>query len=420
MKVTILDAKVVLVRQKLVKPLVLSAGPITELTEAVAHVTVQAGSRRGYGRGSIYLSDVWAWPDPSRAHAERDAALRKLCEHIAGDLWALCGSSPAHPLELGLRLHENICKETHPPPLARAMCASPFDAAIHDAVGQALEVSAFALYEENYPVPSADLFFPHTGVCAAIRHRLQNPPRREFQAWLIVGKNDSFSSDIQPWIRQRGYRCFKIKITGKDNSQDAAQTAEVYRKARASGVHSPRLTVDSNEGNPDAASVLDYLKQLQSLDIGAFEVLEYLEQPTNRDIAAYAQDWHSVVNLKPVMLDEGLTDLKRMEEAVAQGWSGLALKTCKGHSFALVAATWAKERGLLVSLQDLTNPGLALIHAAVFAAYVSTINGVELNSPQFTPAANALWLPRLRALFEPSDGIHRLPERLPAGLATTL
>lgn len=80
----------------------------------------------------------------------------------------------------------------------------------------------------------------------------------------------------------------------------------------------------------------------------------------------------------------------------------------------------ARQHGLLVSLQDLTNPGLSLIHAALFAAHVPTVNGVELNSPQFTPAANEEWLPRLAELFEPTGGLHRLPETIPAGLGSTL
>jgi hypothetical protein len=124
--------------------------------------------------------------------------------------------------------------------------------------------------------------------------------------------------------------------------------------------------------------------------------------------------------LKPVLLDEGLTGLDVLPEAIAQGWSGLALKTCKGHSFALAAAAWAYERGLLLSLQDLTNPGFAAIHAALMGAHLPTINGVELNSPQFTPGANAPWLPRLRELFDPRDGLHRLPGVLPVGLGSRL
>ena len=134
----ILDAKVTFVEQPFLTPLIISAGAITTLPEAVAQVTVRVDGKEATGRGSIYLSDLWAWPEPSLTHEQRDGILRKLCKDIAGDLKSLCGGEAAHPLELGLRLHDNVCHEKAPPALARAMCASPFDAAIHDAVGIAL------------------------------------------------------------------------------------------------------------------------------------------------------------------------------------------------------------------------------------------------------------------------------------------
>ncbi|MDY7009172.1 MAG: enolase C-terminal domain-like protein [Planctomycetota bacterium] len=419
MQTDILDAKVRFVSQHFVNPLVLSTGSISELTEARVEVTVRAGGREATGRGSIYLSDLWAWPDAALSHEHRDAALRRLCKRIAGDLPALCGGQAAHPTELGLRLHENVCDEPAPPALARAMCASPFDAAIHDAVGIALNKSAFEFYKDSTPLPSADRYFAHRDACDAIARTIRSP-RRTLRAWYIVGKNDSMEKDVAPWVRNRGYRCFKIKVLGRDNAFDVARTVEVFRTVKDLGARNPWLSVDANEANPDADSVLDYLKRLKATDAEAFAALQNLEQPTGRDIAVHRFDWREVTKLKPVMLDEGLTGLDLMEEAAGQGWSGFALKTCKGHSVALVAAAWAKERGLLVSLQDLTNPGLSLIHAALFAAYVPMINDVELNSPQFTPAANADWLPRLSGLFEPTGGVHRLPEKVPPGLGSIL
>ena len=68
---------------------------------------------------------------------------------------------------------------------------------------------------------------------------------------------------------------------------------------------------------------------------------------------------------------------------------------------------------MTVSLQDLTNPGISLIHAALVGAHLPTINGAELNSPQFTPAANSEFVERLPELFVPRDGVHRLPARFP-------
>lgn len=422
LNIKILHAAVSFIDQTLVKPLVLSTGSIAQVTEARAEVSVLANGRRATGCGSIYLSDLWAWPDPALTHAQRDAALRHLCQTIAGDLAAMCGNKAAHPLALGLRLHHAVCESGQtwniPSVLARAMCASPFDAAIHDASGIALGCSAFDFYRDPAPIPEADPYFENRSACTAIRNILQ-PPQKAFDAWWVVGKSDSLSDDVGPAVR-KGYRCFKLKIMGRDNAEDAARTVEVYRAVNAMGARDPVLTVDSNEGNPDADSVLDYLMRLREADKMAFAALSYLEQPTGRDISVHCYDWREVTQLKPVMLDEGLTSLALLEEAAQQGWSGLALKTCKGHSFALVAAAWARQRGLLLSLQDLTNPGFSAIHAALFAAHVPMINGVELNSPQYTPDANAAWFPRLSGLFDPADGLHHLPDAMPSGLGSLL
>lgn len=418
----VLGAEVELHHQPLRKPLQISSGAITETTEARVRVRVRAGGREAEGAGSIYLSDLWAWPDAAIAHERRDQILREMCQRIAADLPALCGGEAAHPLELGLRLHHSVCgplSPDDPPVLAAAMCLSPFDAAIHDAAGQALGVSAFAFYDQDVALPSADTLFPG-GAAAAIRRMLAGKPRTEFPAWLIVSRGDSLEKDVRPWVADRGYWCFKVKILGRDNEDDARRTAEVYQAVRRFGAARLRLSVDSNEANPDAASVLDFLQRLRAIDSEAFDALEYLEQPTARDIRRCPNNWRGVTALKPVLLDEGLTDFGVLPEAKAQGWSGLALKTCKGQSFALVAAAWAKVNGLQLSLQDLTNPGYSLIHAALFAAYVPTLNGVELNSPQYTPTANAPWLPRLAALFEPRDGMHRLAAPDTLGLGSRL
>ena len=84
----------------------------------------------------------------------------------------------------------------------------------------------------------------------------------------------------------------------------------------------------------------------------------------------------------------------------------------------LVCSLVALFVGMILALQDLTNPGYALIHGALFAAHVPMVNGVELNSPQFTPTANEEWLPRLQGLFEPGEGIHRLRQKIPPGLGS--
>ena len=248
------------------------------------------------------------------------------------------------------------------------------------------------------------IHFPQCGVIEAIR-RVIRPMRRTLQAWLVISKTDLLPEMLTNAYAKSGYRCFKLKITGRDNFEDVRRTIEVYRAAQSVGVAKPTLVIDSNEANLDAPSVLDYLEQLEALDCEAYRALAYIEQPTARDIVNVPFDWRPVAQRKPVLLDEGLIDLTILEVARQQGWSGFALKTCKGHSMLLVTAAWAHSHEMLLSLQDLTNPGIALIHGALVGAHLPTTNGAELNSPQFTPNANADYLPLLEQPVQATRGL---------------
>lgn len=416
----ILSASVTFREQPFAKPLQLSGGTITEITEATATVRVRCGGQEAEGHGSIYLSDLWAWPDPSLTHAERDAEMRRLCEALA-ILLSNQSDPPDHPLAHGLRLHAEVSalKEEAVPLLARLVCASPFDAAIHDACGRATGRSAFSFYDEDCAIPAADALF-NDGAVRSIRSFLLPQPADAVDGWYVVSGTDPLTDDFAHFVQYRGFRCFKLKTHGKDPQADARRTVEVFQAARALGVASPRLSADSNEGNPDADSVLAYLDALQEMEAEAYEALEYLEQPTGRDIRRHAFDWHAVSARKPVLIDEGLMSEEIFPDIIAQGWGGICLKTCKGHSFNLIAGAWAHQHSLKIAVQDLTNPGLAAIHSCLLAQHTPNLNGVELNSPQFTPAANAAWLEREPALFSPTDGTHRISDPHAPGLGGAL
>lgn len=438
MNVEVLAASVQFIERQLAAPLVLSSGAIHCVTEARASVTVRAGSVQTTGRGAVYLSDLWAWPAAARSHESRDAALRETCRVIAGSLGSFCGGQPSHPLELGLRLHacvsdwlaggqirrhddarDEFRRRVDPalPELARILCASPFDAALHDAAGLAAGRSAFQLYDPPAPIPAADPLFPGEGACRAIARRVRATPRRVFPATLVVGPQDSLEPHLDRWLVGRHYRRVKLKIVGHDPAADARRASDVVRALVARGVDEPWLSLDANEAYRDAAQVAELVDELARYP-DTLRAIRYLEQPTTRDMQQPVGDWRRVTSRVAVLVDEGLTSPASLEQAVRAGWSGAALKTCKGHSFCLVAAAWSTARGFAIALQDLTNPGYAALHGALFGAFVPTLNGIELNAPQFTPAANAPWLPGLAELLEPLDGVHRLPAAVPAGLGS--
>ncbi len=87
MNVKIINAEVEFIEQPFIAPLIISSGAITEITEAVATVQVEVDGKTASGKGSIYLSDLWAWPDPKLSHQQRDVTLREICADVAKNLY---------------------------------------------------------------------------------------------------------------------------------------------------------------------------------------------------------------------------------------------------------------------------------------------------------------------------------------------
>src|SRR4029434_10302470 len=95
--------------------------------------------------------------------------------------------------------------------------------------------------------------------------------------------------------------------------------------------------------------------------------------------------------IKPVVIDESLIDLESLELAREQGYSGVALKACKGHSEALLMAAAAQKYGMFLCVQDLTWPGASLLHSARTGPRVPGVAAIEGNGRQYCPAGNRAW-----------------------------
>ena len=227
--------------------------------------------------------------------------------------------------------------------LAALNCLSPFDAAIHDGWGRAAKAPVYALYNAQWL--NADLgahfgkefqgIFPGDLLC---------PKRTHLVIQHVVGVGDLLEDDpnvaqiagplpstLSEWIRRDGLQAFKIKTKGADPAVDAQRVQAVYAAARAAGATNVRLSVDPNEACPDAASVVEMLTILARNAPDAYAALKYIEQPTGRNLAQYTDTLHEVASLKPVIIDESFDSLDLLPRLRAQGWSGVGLKTCKGH-----------------------------------------------------------------------------------------
>lgn len=402
--VEVVAAEVDVLHHLLEYPLVLSSGVVTTLPEVTVRLTVSDGRSTAEGFGAVNLSDAWAWPGDEPTSAAKQQEMIDYCRLIGDSILARTAGR-AHPLELGTRVHDSVLADVeHPAPtLARTVCGSAFDAAIHDATGRLAGVSAFALYEQDVEIPSLDGHF-EDGAVAAIREVLR-PPASRVPGWWLVAPGDDLDRTAGQ-VERTGMTRFKLKLSGADPAADARRVADIITAA-STWVAEPVLSIDPNEGSASSRTVLEFLDALGSHVEDALSYLVYLEQPTSRTRLA-VDDWSEVSRRVPVLVDEALTSMDDLHTARERGWSGVAVKTCKGHSLALAAAAWAVRHQMSVSVQDLTNIGRSAIHSYLLAAHLPTINGVEINSPQYLPRSNDPWLPRLAGLFDPRDGFHRL------------
>jgi hypothetical protein len=148
------------------------------------------------------------------------------------------------------------------------------------------------------------------------------------------------------------------------------------------------LSADFNCTVADPQYVNVILDRLRDEAARVYGMILYVEQPFPYDLERHQMDVHSVSARKPLFLDESAHDWRLVRLGRELGWSGVALKTCKTQTGALLSACWAKAHGMSLMVQDLTNPMLAQIPHLLLAAHTGTIMGVETNAMQFYPEAS--------------------------------
>ena len=401
-------------------------GPETLTSVTCARVRLRVlgmGGVAAEGWGETPLSVQWVWPS-ALGYAERHAAMKGFCLKLAKAWAAFSGSG--HPLEMGHDFAEQVLPglwrefnagrsagqepgaEAEPMPwLAALVCSSAFDLALHDAYGQLLGLPVYATYGPGFLSRDLAAFLtPAAGTNVSFQGRfpsdfLAPQPQRELRAWHLVGgldplgeadltgrePQDGYPVLLADWIRADGLKCLKVKLRGTDAAWDYARLTAVGAIAREHGVE--WLSADFNCTVTEPWYVTEILDRLRLDDARLFERLLYVEQPFPYDLEHHRIDVHAVSTRKPLFLDESAHDWRLVRLGRELGWTGVALKTCKTQTGALLSACWARAHGLSLMVQDLTNPMLAQIPHLLLAAHVGTIMGVETNSMQFYPAASA-------------------------------
>lgn len=412
----------------------------------IINVNVVVKSRTGKtaaGSGSMPLGNIWSFPSREMTYATTLGAMKALAERIA----KLTRSYKefGHPIDINTALEPEYLKaavETSRelalgmpiPKLCTLVTASAFDAAIHDAFGKLHGRSCYQTYGRDL-------------MAYDLSHYLNSDFKNEFPAQYVLPKpkplismfhsvggadavlpseltqriNDGLPETLPEWIKFNGLTHIKIKLQGEDLKWDIERTVNIDRVASESRPRTNwRYCVDFNERCPNVEYVLEYLRKVKERTPLGFNRILYLEQPTARDLKSNRQNvMHQANKLRPVLIDESLVDLETLLLAREMGYTGVALKACKGQSQAVLMAAAAQKYKMFLSVQDLTCPGASLIHSVGIAAHVPGVAGVEANARQYMPAANKPWEARFPGIFKISDGAFKTATLNRPGLGVT-
>jgi len=433
-------------------PLKFGTETVTSVTCARACVRVtDTSGRTAEGWGETPLSVQWVWPSKT-PYEVRHQMMKDCCARL-GEAWVqfgefghpieigydfqeqvlsrllseMNGTSPGStrgPRVVGsgsrptresdggppsaARQRRALPKLDEPMPrLAALVCCSVFDQAIHDAYGNLLQQPVYETYGPEFMNRDLSSFLqPADDVRVSFKGRFVQDfllPKRidQLLAWHLVGgldlldeseltgnePNDSYPVLLVDWIRRDGLRCLKVKLRGNDGEWDFQRMVKVGRIAVEHGVGN--LSADFNCTVTDPAYVNEVLDRLRREHPQIFEMILYVEQPFPYELEEHRIDVRGVSARKPLFLDESAHDWRLVKLGRELGWTGVALKTCKTQTGALLTACWAKAHGMQLMVQDLTNPMLAQIPHVLLAAHVGTIMGIETNAMQFYPEASA-------------------------------
>ena len=400
-------------------PLKFGSGVVTEVVCARVCIEVEtADGRRVEGWGETPLSVQWVWPS-AESYQCRMEVMEAFCNRLT-EAYARF-ESRGHAFEIGHRFLEEVlpglCAAFNAeqpellrmPTLAGIVCASPFDIALHDAYGVANGVPVYSTYcspwmeydLSHYLTPAADAFdVDFKGRFPAEYFR--NVPEKRLLAWHLVGgldpliagdpgsetRPDEYPLTLGEWIARDGLEALKIKLRGNDEEWDFERLKKVCELGLPMGVK--LFTADFNCTVTDPGYVNGILDRVKVEVPELWSRLAYVEQPFPYELEEHPIDVHSVSRRVPLFLDESAHDWRFVRLGRELGWNGVALKTCKTQTGALLSLCWAKAHGMTIMVQDLSNPMLAQIPHLLLASHAPTLAGVETNGMQFYPKASEI------------------------------
>jgi L-alanine-DL-glutamate epimerase-like enolase superfamily enzyme len=402
---------------------------VTLLNFTCAVRTMNGRAAKGFG--SMPLGNVWSFPSDVMSYDTTLNAMKALAARIAKITSAY--PEAGHPLDINRALEPAYLQAAAEvtktlglaepiPKLCTLVTASPFDAAIHDAYGKVHGLNCYSTYGPEFLGHDLSLDLGPDFRGEYLNHYIPKDPKPRLAVFHSVGAldpleasdltrrlDDGLPETLPEWIRYNGLTHFKIKLNGNDLDWDVERVLRIDRivteDLQKRGVAQWAYSLDFNEKCPNVGYVLDFLHRVKERTPRGFDRIQYLEQPTARDLKAHrANTMHEAAKLRPVVIDESLTDLESLLLAREMGYTGVALKACKGQSQAMLMAAAAQKYKMFRCVQDLTCPGASLIHSAGLAAHVPGVTALEANAREFVPAANRPWENKFPGIFHITDG----------------
>lgn len=389
------------------------------------------GKHHATGFGSMPVGNIWAWPSTAVTPDQAESAMTAFAEEII-ELGSVC-TEYGHPIDLSYHLSaeyhhtaKTLCQRMKlaesMPELAQLVACSPFDAALHDAYGRLHNANSYNTLSSKFMNYDLSEYLDEQFKGEYLDQYTLRTPKERMPLYHLVGAIDPLSpgdvakkigdglpESLADWIPYNGLTHMKIKLAGDDFTWDVDRVLAVDQVASqaqaARGCSTWFYSLDFNEKCANVDYVVDFLNTLKDRSSAAFDRVQYVEQPTHRDLKSHPENkMHKAAEIKPVVIDESLVDYDALLLSREQGYTGVALKACKGQTESLLLAAAAQKFGLFLCVQDLTCPGYSFLHSASLAARIPGIAAIEGNGRQYCPGQNKSYAKRFPGMFEIKDG----------------
>jgi L-alanine-DL-glutamate epimerase-like enolase superfamily enzyme len=383
------------------------------------------------GFASMPMGNVWSFPAPGVPYETTLQAMKTLAERVAGITRSF--REYAHPLDVNHHLEPEYLKAAADvsrdqnlaqpiPKLCTLVTASPIDAALHDGFGKLHGRNSFSVSGKEFVRHDLshylnaefrgeylDRYIAHEAAKKIRMYHSAGASDPLTKAEIVKPIGDGLPETLEDWIPYSGITAIKIKLNGNDLAWDVDRVASIHQVTKTAqakrGFADWIYSLDFNERCPNVQYLQDFDRRLNDKAPDAFQRVQYIEQPTARDLAKdRANTMFEAAKLRPVVIDESLTGFDALLLAREMGYTGVALKACKGQSQTLLLAAAAQKYKMFRCVQDLTCPGAALVHSVGIAAHIPGVSALEANAREYVPSASKGWEKRYPGIFDVRDG----------------